>query len=235
MYFNRNDNTILVIAPHADDETLGMGGTIAKYSENGQRVVVAIMTGHGEVKKNPVGPRKIWKIVRKEALEATKVLGITKLHFLEMPAVLMTEMPIHEVNKVIHNLLNEVRPSILFIPYIFDLHGDHRSIVRGLSVAWRPVSEMGCNIREIFMYETLSETHWNIQPHEAPFVPNTYVDISGKYIKRKIDAMSCYKSQLKIFPDNRSIEAIEALSKMRGSFARMYAAEAFIQIRRFIV
>ena len=39
---------ILVLAPHADDETLGMGGTIFLKREQGHKVFVAILTGHGE-------------------------------------------------------------------------------------------------------------------------------------------------------------------------------------------
>jgi LmbE family N-acetylglucosaminyl deacetylase len=59
---------VLVIAPHADDEVLGVGGTISRLSLEGHKVVVAILTGHGEV-PHPIWPKDIWDIVRAEALE----------------------------------------------------------------------------------------------------------------------------------------------------------------------
>lgn len=38
---------VLVIAPHPDDEVLGVGGTIAKYTAQGHEVHVCVVTRGG--------------------------------------------------------------------------------------------------------------------------------------------------------------------------------------------
>ena len=81
------------------------------------------------------------------------------------------------------------------------------------------------------MYETLSETHWNIQPQEAGFCPNTWVDISD-FMEVKIKALQCYKSQIREFPDVRSLDAVRALAVWRGTTVGLPAAEAFILVRK---
>ena len=57
--------TILVIAPHADDEVLGMGGTIARKVAEGDVVHVAVLTGQGKP-PHPLWPARVWDEVRAE-------------------------------------------------------------------------------------------------------------------------------------------------------------------------
>ena len=71
---------ILVIAPHADDEILGVGGTISKYIQKSFRVIVLIMTNAGINNKEKF-PIKLIKKIRKECLNANKSLGV-KIIFL---------------------------------------------------------------------------------------------------------------------------------------------------------
>lgn len=222
---------ILVIAPHADDEVLGLGGTIARLNEEGNEIIVAIMTGHGE-HPHPIWPEEMWKTVRKEALEAHKILGVKKTIFRELPAAIVSDQSIFHVNKIVDEVIREIEPDQLFIPFLYDLHRDHREIVHSASVAWRPTGKAGKNIKEIYMYETLSETHWNIQQQEGGFLPNFFVNISKGYLQKKMDALSIYKSQIRDFPDARSVEAIEALAKFRGCMIGVNAAEAFILVRK---
>ena len=59
---------ILVIAPHADDEVLGVGGTMARRSLEGDDVIVAVFTGHGD-EPHPLWGRKGWDVVRSVKLQ----------------------------------------------------------------------------------------------------------------------------------------------------------------------
>jgi len=222
---------VLVIAPHADDEVLGVGATIARFNKEGHKVFVAIMTGHGDA-PHPIWPKDTWDTVRKEAVMAHDILGVHKTVFRELPAALLPEQPIYKINKVIDELINEIQPSILFIPFIFDLHRDHREISYAANVAWRPTGNTGKTIKEIYMYETLSETHWNIHQLEGGFLPNVYFDISGEYLQKKLQALEKYTSQIRKFPDARSLEALESLAKFRGCTIGVEAAEAFILVRK---
>jgi LmbE family N-acetylglucosaminyl deacetylase len=224
---------ILVVAPHADDEVLGIGGTIARRSIQGDEVIVAVMTGHG-VGRHPLWSKETWNIVRAEAAEAHAMLGVSRTIYRELPAVLVPDQPVHEINRVVSDLFNEVRPEILYIPFLYDMHYDHRCLVYACNVAWRPSSSTGKAIREIYMYETLSETHWNIHQQEGGFLPNVYVDISGDFLEKKKRAFSCFTSQIQTFPDARSVEGIDVLAKWRGCTVGLSAAEAFCLVREII-
>ena len=58
---------ILVLAPHADDEVLGCGGTIDKYSKQGHHVYVAVLTD-ASLGAKELFPKKLIEKVRKEAI-----------------------------------------------------------------------------------------------------------------------------------------------------------------------
>ena len=63
------------------------------------------------------------------------------------------------------------------------------------------------------------------------FAPNIYVDITD-YLDFKIKAMEVYQSQVKPFPNERSVESLRALAALRGSTVGVRAAEAFVLIRQ---
>jgi LmbE family N-acetylglucosaminyl deacetylase len=176
----------------------------------------------------------VWETVRSEALKAHKELGVDKTVFRELPAVLIPDQPIYKTNRIISDLIEEEKPEILYVPFLYDLHRDHREVTYACSIAWRPVTDWGMKIREIYMYETLSETHWNIHQIEGGFLPNAYVNIAGDFLERKLRALSCFQSQIRPFPDARSLEAVEALAKFRGCTVGVSAAEAFILARKII-
>ena len=220
---------VLVVAPHADDETLGVGGTIARHVREGDDVAVVVMTGPGEG-AHPVFPNEVWDTVRTEARRAADVLAVSQLIFRELPAVLVPDRPVWEVNREAAAVLEQTTPDVLYVPFPFDLHRDHRDIFYAFSVAWRPTTPVGRDVRAIYAYETLSETHWNPPYVEAGFTPNTYVDISDD-LDTKLRALSCYESQLLPFPHARSLQAVEHQARWRGAQVGMQAAEAFVTIR----
>ena len=203
---------VMVVAPHPDDETLGVGGTIAKYSAQGDEVFVLMVSGH----LPPIYSRKAYEETVSEAYSAFNVLGVKKSEFLEIPATMIGDQPLHEVNARISKVVNDFNPHIVLCPYP-DRHIDHRLVFDSVMVATRPVG-VGKDIKIVAAYETLSETHWNAPHIEPNFTPNWVVDISD-YISEKLNALECYKSQISEFPGPRSIEAVEALAKFRGTQA----------------
>ena len=208
----KNKKRVLVVAPHPDDETLGVGGTIAKYSAQGDEVFVLMVSGH----LPPIFSRKAYEETVSEAYSAFNVLGVKKSEFLEIPATMIGDQPLHEVNGRISKVVNDFNPHIVLCPYP-DRHIDHRLVFDSVMVATRPVG-VGKDIEIVAAYETLSETHWNAPHIEPNFTPNWVVDISD-HISKKLNALECYKSQISEFPGPRSIEAVEALAKFRGTQA----------------
>ncbi len=219
---------ILVIAPHADDEILGVGGTIAKYVDEGHKVYICIVTcGHPSMFSED-GLKK----VRKEALSAHEFLEIKDTFFLDFPAVMLSETPTYKLNGKILDVIREVEPDIAFIPHYGDMHIDHYIVSQASMVGLRPIMEH--KVLEVYSYETLSETEWNIPHTSNVFIPNTWVDISN-YLDKKLEAMSIYSTQITQFPHPRSLKGIKSLAEFRGSTVGVNAAEAFSLIRRIIL
>jgi len=220
---------VLVVAPHADDETLGCGGSIARHVTEDDDVTVAVMTGHGG-RDHFLGTSDLWDTVRQEAKNAMEVLGVSQLKFFEIPAVMVADEPQWRVNKVAYEVLSDVMPEILYVPFPFDLHRDHREIYHAFSIAWRPNSIAGRGVKEVLAYEVPSETHWNTPYLEPGFVPTTWVSIEN-HLEFKLRALECYQSQIPDWPHARSVQALSHLAHWRGSQVGVEAAEAFVHIR----
>ena len=218
-----------MVAPHADDETLGMGGTIARLTAEGRRVTVAVLTGHG-AEPHPLWPPATWETVRGEARRAMAELGVEDLRFAEVPAARVAEEPPWRLNRLTDELVRELAPEVLYVPFPLDLHRDHREIFHSLSVAWRPSAAHGRGVREVHCYEVVSETHWNAPYLEAGFLPTCWVDVSD-HLPAKLRAAACYESQIQPAPAPRSLDALEALARWRGSQVGVAAAEAFVTVR----
>lgn len=226
-------SVILVVAPHADDETIAMGGTIARCSSEGHSVVVAVLTGHGENERHPIWPESAWDKVREECQLACKILGVEQVLFRELPAACLDTVPVWQINSIVDEVLKEVEPDEVYIPFAFDLHKDHRIINYAVQVATRPYLEKARKIKRILAYETLSETHLATPYLEAAFQPNFFVNIEAT-LEKKLEAMRCYGSQLQPANMPRSINALKNLAKYRGSHIGCSAAEAFIVLGQYI-
>lgn len=212
---------ILVIVPHPDDEVLGCGGTIVKHTENGDNVYLCIATKA----YTPDWPEEFIRNREKEIKKSNEILGIKKTYFLNYPTVKLDTILQKELNDSITKIVNRIKPNIAYIPFKGDLNKDHRLLFEASLVALRPLNH---KVKKILSYEILSETEWG-QEIEV-FKPNVYVDIT-KTFNKKIEAMKAYKSELKDSPHPRSLEAIEALAKKRGSEVGVKYAESFYLIR----
>src|SRR5690242_18031199 len=221
--------TTLVIAPHADDETLGMGGSIARFVREGKHVVVAVVTGPGDT-PHPLWPARLWGEVRIEAARAMEVLGVRDLIFENLPAACLDDIPAHLVNEVVSTVIGNVGPDELYIPYMHDLHKDHLALSYAALVHSRAYLERAKSMRLVAMYETPTETHLYPGSLYPPFSPNMWVDIADT-LDAKLGAWSCYGSQHHTGRTPRSPEAIQALAVMRGAEIGVEAAEAFLILR----
>ncbi len=215
---------ILIVAPHPDDETLGVGGSTAKWITQGHEVTVLIVSGH----LPPLYPAHVYDQTVREALAAFEILGVTRYSFLKIPATMVGNEPVHVLNERINAVVRDAKPHVVLCAFP-DRHVDHRVVFESVMVATRPVAS-GLDIELVAAYETLSETHWNAPHIEPNFVPNWVVDIS-EFANRKLRALRCYESQIPAFPGSRSVEAVEALGRFRGTQAGFAFGEAFQIVR----
>ncbi len=215
---------ILVIAPHADDEFIGVGGTIVKEIKNESEVFVCVVTKGA----SPLFTEAYANNIQLEAKKCHSEVGIKKTYFLDFPAVMLEEQHRYEVNNRILEVVKEVKPDEVYIPHYGDMQKDHQIVAEACMVALRP--KYSFSPKRIYSYETMSETGWNVPNSNNAFIPNRFVDISEQ-LEEKIRCLSIYESQLSSFPNARSVEAIVHLAKYRGSLMTVQAAEAFMVIR----
>ena len=212
------------MAPHPDDEILGLGGTMKKLSDHGHNVVVLLVAGH----LPPLYSEEVFVEHKKQALEAHKIVGVKESIFLEIPATFVKDETVADLNGKIYKVVQSVKPNVVFMPFP-DRHIDHKLIFESTLVATRPLKD-GKNIELVAAYETLSETHWNAPYIEPNFVPNFVIDIS-MHIDKKIEALKCYKSQITLDEGPRSIKSIKSLATFRGTQSGFDYGEAFYIIR----
>ena len=219
---------ILVIAPHADDEVLGCGATMAKACAKGDEVFVLICT-NASVGAPELFSAELIKQIRSEAVAAHRLIGIKETFFLDFPAPALDQHPRYKMSNEISTIIRKIGADTVYIPHRGDCHKDHAIIHECAMVACRPLAN--CSVKRVYAYETLSETEWG-EPIAADFfVPVKYITFTNEEFQKKLDAMSCFKSQLYPFPASRSLEAIEALAKYRGCTVSAERAEAFEVLR----
>ena len=191
---------------------------------SGISINLLIVSGH-----LPPHKKEIFEQTRSECKASSKILGIKNIEFLEIPATKIGDISIADLTVKIKTFLDKFASQTVFIPFP-DRHIDHKLIFQASMVCTRPV---GLNYPKLILsYETLSETDWNAPYIEPNFIPDFFVNISDS-ISFKINAMKSYKSQIKN-AQSRNIEAIEALSRYRGSQNGFKYTESFKVIRHLI-
>lgn len=215
---------VLIFAPHNDDEILGVGGTIARHVAQGDEVYIC------EVTSSLVEERRT--LLQREAKKAHKLMGVKDTIFLNFTVVELPHEEIRNLNKATFDVVKSIVPEIVYLPFYGDMHADHKAVADSVMVAVRPL--VAPWVREVYMYETLSETGWNYPTVDKAFIPNHFVNIT-EYIGIKEKAMKCYESQLKSYPHPRSLQAIRALAEYRGSSIGVEYAEAFMCIRHVLM
>ncbi len=209
---------ILVIGAHPDDVEIGMGGTIAMLVAQGHRVFLLDLTD-GE--PTPMGsPERR----RAESEAAARVLGAARRVTLPLPNRYLMDTVENRV--AVAEVIREVRPELLFIPYWVDAHPDHVAAER-LAEAAR-------------FYAKLTRTEMRGDPHypgrilhffcthyRLHVAPSFIVDVTDQ-IERKLEAVTCYRSQFNEERGNLSVlETIRAVARYWGTRIRRPYGEPF--------
>lgn len=216
--------TVLVIAPHPDDEVLGCGGVIAKRAAAGDEVWVCVVTEG----KTPMYSEEFIRNEDSEMRNAHRKLGVAHAITLKLPSAMLDSVPQHEINEKLTEVVDMVKPDEVFIPHHGDIHIDHQIVADAAMVSLRPNGKN--KVRRILAYETMSETDWNTPNIQNAFIPNVYEDIS-EYVVQKTEALMMYRSQVQEYPAARSPIGIQGLALHRGATVGMESAEAFMLIR----
>ena len=224
--------SILIIAAHPDDEVLGCGGSIAKFSDQGAIIHVAFAADgvFSRAADSNVLQEEL-KVRRQAAQKACDILGVDTISFNNFPDNRMDTVALLDVTKYVEKLIIEHQPDTVFTHHVGDVNIDHRRIHESVVTACRP--QTGNLVKTLLSFEVPSSTEWQL-PGSAPiFTPNWYIDITDT-LERKLAALSAYESELREWPHPRSLRGIECLAHWRGATVGVDAAEAFMLGRQIL-
>jgi N-acetylglucosamine malate deacetylase 1 len=223
-------STVLVVAAHPDDEVLGCGGTAARLAREGHSVHIAIMAEgitSRHAQREEADARQLSRL-HQQARAAAATLGAKDVVLFNLPDNRLDTVPLLEVVKLVEELIEKLKPEVIYTHHPGDLNVDHGVVHRAVLTATRPTA--GHPVRELYAFEVPSSTEWAFQRLEPSFRPNVFVDVTTT-LDMKLAAMACYDSENRDFPHPRSPEALRAIAIRWGSAVGCAAAEAFELIR----
>ena len=200
---------VLAIGSHPDDIEFGCGGTLLKYSENGHKVYMLVLS-----KGNKGGDPEVRQ---KEQENSARILKVEKLYFGDYVDTEIVQS--HKLITEIEGFLKKVKPDFIFVQYFDDTHQDHRHLSESTISATR-------YIQNVLFYEG---------PTTQNFTPNVFIDIT-KVFDKKLECLNAHVSQVsKTNIEGLSIiEAAKSAAHFRGIQGRVSFAEAFHSLRLFI-
>lgn len=210
-------NNVLVVVAHPDDEIIGVGGTIQKHIYNGDTVRVLYITG-GETSS---GYNR-----KPQAIDVCMSIGIENPIFFDLPDQKLDIIPHYQLNNSISEVINNVKPNIVYTHCREDLNLDHRIVHDSVMVACRPFNNV---VKELY---TFNVSKWDFGEYGS-FNPNTFVDIEG-YIDTKLMMMSIYESEVKQTIHPFSLDGIRTENVNNGFSFNIKYLEKFKQVYKII-
>ena len=220
---------ILIFSTHPDDETLGCGGTILRHAQNGDELYWLIVT----VPHEPQWSAEVRERKAREIERVAKAYGVKKTYKLGFPTAKLETVPQGDLINAIREVIEEVKPEIVYMIHGGDVHTDHQAAFRAAMSVIKPFYMHRFGIRRVLSYETISSTDAAPPQLNVAFVPHCLVDITP-YLEKKLEIMSLYETETHPDPMPRGSSAIRALARTRGATVNVEYAEAFMLIREVI-
>ena len=123
-------NYLFVVA-HPDDEVLGAGATISKLVSQGNKVAVAIMSGHAAARKN------LSDTLAEDEAKAMKILGVEKVYHADFPNIKMNTVPHLDLVKFIESCIDDFKAEAIFTHHPSDVNIDHQETSNAAIAACR--------------------------------------------------------------------------------------------------
>ena len=217
---------LVIVSAHPDDETIGAGGSYSTFKDDGYNLYWIIGTKMYENKLYDSNKIKLREV---EIDMVSKLYGFKEVFNLNYN----TNNTNNDVNKMIpkiSSIFKDVSPEIVITMNRTDAHSDHRFLTEAVISSTK--SFRFPSIKNVLMYECISETEFAPAFNERIFIPNYFIDVTN-YFDKKIEVMKVFESEIDKHPFPRSIKNIEALATFRGATAGVKYAEAF-QLVKFI-
>lgn len=221
-----NFKKIVCVAVHPDDETLGTGGSLLRWRDEGIEIHWLILT---KIDKSLGYTSDMISKRNTEIENVQKKYGFKTVAKLDFLTTRLDQYPMSDLVGEIAKIIAAIKPDTLIIPHRFDAHSDHRVAYEALMPFMK--SFRYPYIKTILAMETLSETGYSVSDVREAFVPNYFVDIEEDQIREKISIMKLYEGEIKNHPFPRSETGILSQAQLRGAYINSQYAEAFQVIK----
>jgi LmbE family N-acetylglucosaminyl deacetylase len=221
------EKQILIVSAHPDDETLGAGGTLLRHRKQGDIITWLIVTN---ISTNQGFTEERVASRQQEIEQVSDLYGFAKTIKLDYPTMSLSSESLQNLIGDISNIILEIKPQRIYTMNRSDAHSDHRVIFDAVMACTK--SFRYPFIREVLMYECISETEFAPALPEKVFQPNCFVDVSYE-MEEKIKIMDIFSSEMGEHPFPRSARNIRALGTFRGAMSGVEYAEAFQIIKSY--
>lgn len=215
----------LLVVAHPDDEVLGAGASMFRWSREGHQIDVAIMCT--EAKARAFRPED--KELDEDLNASSDFLGIHRKFEATFPNIEMNTVPHLKLVQFIESAIRESEPDIIITHHPADTNNDHLQTSMACQEAVRLFQRRPevKRVRELWYMEVPSCTEWKINSAMVSFNPNCYVEVGKEGVDAKVKALSMYRGVMRPYPHPRSAEFIEGLAAYRGGQWGLMYAEAF--------
>jgi LmbE family N-acetylglucosaminyl deacetylase len=190
---------VLAFGAHPDDLEVGAGGLLARLSEQGADVTLAIVSIPNQPERR-----------RAEAQAAADLIDANLFVLHDKPGR-VEDIAMHELVRRFDQLMGDVRPDLVITHSANDLHWDHGLVNRATVSALRRTP---C---DLLAY--LSSPEMNAQSRS---LGNCFADITG-HVETKLAAIACHESQLARLDLESSRDLARAMGRISGyEYAECY-------------
>lgn len=205
-----SQSPVLILAPHTDDGEFGCGGTIHKLRRMGREVYYAAFSAC----KQSVRPEFDEDILIHEVREATSILGVDPNHLILYDYNVRTfNFHRQEILEKLIELRAQIKPGLVFMPSLNDIHQDHKTIAEEGLRAFK--------FSSILCYEM----PWN----NLNFTTTGFITLEEQDLQKKVEALKVYQSQAHRAYANE--EFVRSLARTRGVQIQSRYAETFEVLR----
>ena len=220
----------LIVVAHPDDEVLGAGASIWKWTHSDDAVDVCIMST--EAKARAFRPED--NELDDDLNASADFLGITKKYEGTFPNIEMNTVAHLKLVQFIEAAIKDSEPDVVITHHPADTNNDHLQTSMACQEAVRLFQRRPevKRVKEFWYMEVPSCSEWKINSAMQDFVPNCYVEVGKDGVDAKIRALSMYRGVMRPYPHPRSPEYITGLAAVRGSQWGVNYAESFEVVLR---
>lgn len=220
----------LIVVAHPDDEVLGAGASIHKWTRGGDTVDVCVMSSEAKARAFRPGDKEL----DSDMNAALDFIGVGKRYEGTFPNIEMNTVPHLQLVQFIEKAIIESEPDIVITHHPSDTNNDHLQTSLACQEAIRLAQRRPevKPLKEFWYMEVPSCSEWAINSSLSRFCPNCYVEVGHDGVDAKIEALCMYRGVMRPYPHPRSVEYITGLAAYRGSQFQLLYAEAFEVVLR---